>query len=337
MPEFTTGTVDVPAVGRVKKVYVLVPAGIAAAYVAWRWYSASQAASDAPPPGADGLYSSSDLSEYGLSTTGGATTVTGNAGSTVTDGTNPNAIDDNAEWTERVLERLGNQGYNGQVVAAAVGEFLARRSLDPAEARIARAALAVAGQPPVGGPYPVLEAAATGTTTLAAPTGLKVTKVGTSSVSLAWTTVPGASEYAVYRSDTGSMTVRATGGSVTIYGLKPYTPYSFQVAAVGSGGKVGPKSSQVNTKTTIDPLKRPATPKISAVTKTSFRATTTAVSGATRYRWFLNGKEWPSNEAPYRDFTGLRPNTAYSVGVQADAINNRPGPMSATASTRTKR
>lgn len=335
MADFATGTVDVPAVGRVKKAYIFVPAGIAAAYVAWRWYVASQE-SEEEPAGADGLYSSGDLSEYGLSTTGGATNVTGNS-NTSTDGTNPNAIDDNAEWTNKVLERLGNQGYDGQVVAAALGEFLARRSLDPSEATIARTALAVAGQPPVGGPYSVIEAATTGTATLAAPTGLKVTKVGTDYVNLAWTTVAGATEYAVYRSDTGSMTVRAGGGSVTVYGLKPYTAYSFQVAAVGSGGKVGPKSTSVNTETTINPLARPATPKVSSVTRSSFRATTSAVAGATRYRWFLNGKEWPSNEAPYRDFTGLKPNTAYAVGVQADAINNRPGPMSATARTRTKK
>lgn len=336
MAEFLQGNVDVPVVGKSKKWVVYGAGGLAATYVGWRWYQASQNSDDAPAQ-SDGMYTTDDLSEYGLSTSGGATNVTGNTGSTVTDGTNPNAVDDNSEWTQKAVERLGNAGYDTATVYAALGEFLARRSLDASEATIARAALGAAGQPPIGGPYSVIEAAATGTTSPAAPTGLKVTKVGTNYVNLAWTPVTGASEYAVYRSDTGSMAVRAGSGSVTVYGLKPYTAYSFQVAAVGSGGKVGPKSSSINTKTTINPLSRPAQPVVSSITRTSFRATTKAVPEATRYRWFLNGKEWPSNEAPYRDFTGLKPNTTYSVGVQADAINNRPGPMSATRSTKTKK
>lgn len=336
MAEFIQGQVDVPAVGKVKKAYILIPAGLAAAYVAWRWYQAAQAGAEAPA-GSDGLYTSSDLSEYGLSTTGGATTVTGNTGSVVTDGTSAGAVDDNAEWNERAVERLTNSGYDPQTVRAALGEFLARRSLDSAEAGIARAALGAAGQPPEGRPWSVIEAAATGNASPTAPTNLRVTKVTSSAVSLAWNTVAGASEYAVYRSDTGTMTVRASGGSVSVYGLKPNTTYRFQVAAVGSGGKVGPRSSAVSTRTTAVALARAATPTASAITRTSFRATTKAVAGATRYQWWLNGREVAGTEVPYRDFTGLRANTAYAVGVRADAVSQSPGAMSGTRTVKTKK
>lgn len=337
MPDFLEGTVDAPVIGRVKKRYIMIPAGLAGVYVAWRWYQAKQDGGGQDDPGASGLYSSDDLSEYGLSTTGGSNPVTGNTGSQVTDGTSPNVIDDNAEWTAAALERLTNQGYDGATVAAALGEFLAKRSLDPSEASIARAALALAGQPPVGGPYAVNEAATTGTAVPAAVTGLKVTKSGTTYVNLAWTPQPGVTEYAVYRSDSGNTAVRAGAGSTTVYGLQPGTSYSFTVAGVGSSGKVGPKSAPVTAKTGAQDLKQPAVPTVSALTRTSFRASTTAIPGATRYRWYLSGREQPSTEGPYRDFTGLKPNTTYSVGVQADAQGQSAGHMSATRSVKTKK
>lgn len=337
MPEFLEGQVDVPAVGRIKKAYILVPAGLAAAYVGWRWYQASQAAEEAPA-GSDGLYTSDDLSEYGLSTTGGATNVTGNTGTVVTDGTNPNAIDSNSEWNELAVERLTNSGYDPQTVRGALGEFLGRRSLDSAEAGIARAALGAAGQPPEGRPWSVIEAATTGgTATPGAVTGLKVTKVGTEYVNLAWTPVTGATEYAVYRSDTGTMAVRASGGSTSIYGLRPNTSYRFQVAAVGSAGKVGPRSAAIPAKTAAVALARPSGLRASSITRSSFRVTVRPVAGATYYRWWINGSPTSPSDQPYKDFTGRKANTAYRISVAADTTNQVPGPASAALTVKTKR
>lgn len=326
---------DVPAVGRVQKRYILIPAGAAAAFVAYRWYRARQDAA-AQPQGSDGLYTTSDMTDMGLSTTGGATNVTGNQGSIVTDATGT-GIDTNAEWTNDALAKLGNQGYDTAAVSAALGEFLARRALDKSEASIARTAMAMSGQPPEGRPWSVVEEAGTGTGTLGAPSGVHVTATGPDYVNLAWSPVDGAAMYAVYRSDTGTMTVRAGQGSVTVYGLKPNTTYGFQVAAVGSTGKVGAKSSTASGKTKPVTLARPATPTASAVTRTSFRASTKAIPGATRYQWFMSGHEVPGSDVPYKDFTGLKPNTGYAVGVRADAQDQPPGPMSATATIRTKK
>lgn len=326
---------DLPAVGRVKKRWVYLPAGLAAAYVAYRWYVASQAPAE-EPAASDGLYTSEDLSGYGLSTTGGATSITGNTGSTVTDATG-DALDDNAEWTQAVVERLGNAGYDSATVYAALGEFLARRALDKTEASIARAALAAAGQPPVGGPYYVVEEASTDSGTLAAPTGLRVTGAGTQSVTLSWSAVTGAAYYQVYRSGAAANAVKSNAASATIYGLAPNTSYTFQVAAVGSTGKTGAKSAPVTGKTDPVKLGKPSGLKSSAITRSSFRVSCNRVPGATYYRWELNGRPAGASDQPYRDFTGLKAGTTYSVTVTADTTNQAPGPESGALKVTTKK
>ncbi|MFF2524636.1 chitinase [Streptomyces liangshanensis] len=68
----------------------------------------------------------------------------------------------------------------------------------------------------------------------AVPTGLRSTGVTSSSVSLSWTAVTGATGYSVYRGGTKALDV--TGTSATVSGLNASTAYSFQVAATNSGG-----------------------------------------------------------------------------------------------------
>lgn len=331
------GTVDVPGAGKLKKVYIYVPAGLAAVYVGWRWYQARQDAAAAPDQ-SDGTYTSEDLSDYGLSTTGGATNVTGNTGSTTTDATNPNTIDDNAEWTQKAVELLGNAGYDSATVYAALGEFLARRSLDKNEASIARAALAAAGQPPVGGPYSVNEAATTGTATLTAPTGLKATAVTSTSVTLSWNPVAGAGYYRGYRSG-ASTNVGATDAAnhtMTITGLQPNTTYQLRVAADTTTGKPGPASDPITVKTAAVKLAKPSGLKASAITKSSFRVTCNKVSGAAYYRWYVNGTASGASDQPYRDFTGLKSKTTYRISVAADTTTQTPGQQSNPLSVKTK-
>lgn len=337
MPEFLEGTVDAPVVGRVKKAYIFIPLGLAGAYVAWRWYQSSQEAEEAPAA-SDGLYTSDDLSEYGLSTTGGSTTVTGNTGSTTTDATNPDAIDSNAEWTQKAAELLGNAGYDASTVYAALGEFLARRSLDKSEATIARAALAAVGQPPDGGPYSVIEEAGD-TGTLAAPTNVRTWEAATSSVlAFRWDAVNGAAYYRVYRTDQGD---EPMGASADTYfrakGLQANTSYSFYVRAVSTTGKLGGKSSVITLKTASVKLAKPSGLKASSITRTSFRVNANKVTGAQYYRWFVNGRASGASDYAYRDFTGLKPNTTYSITVAADTANQQPGPASNALRVKTKR
>jgi len=69
----------------------------------------------------------------------------------------------------------------------------------------------------------------------AAPTGLTVGTVTSSSVALSWSAVTGATGYAIYRD--GVKVQTATGTSATVSGLSPSTAYSFQVAATNDAGE----------------------------------------------------------------------------------------------------
>lgn len=69
----------------------------------------------------------------------------------------------------------------------------------------------------------------------AAPTGLTVSSTTSSSVSLSWATVSGATGYNVYRS--GTKVQSTTGTSATVSGLTASTSYSFQVTATNAAGE----------------------------------------------------------------------------------------------------
>ncbi|MET9890720.1 glycosyl hydrolase family 18 protein [Streptomyces sp. NPDC006465] len=81
----------------------------------------------------------------------------------------------------------------------------------------------------------------------ATPAGLSVPSTTSSSVSLAWNTVSGATGYNVYQG--GSKVQSVTGTSATVSGLAASTSYSFQVTATNSAGESA-KSSAVTGTTT---------------------------------------------------------------------------------------
>ncbi|MHB9854010.1 chitinase [Streptomyces krungchingensis] len=80
----------------------------------------------------------------------------------------------------------------------------------------------------------------------AAPAGLTVGTVTSSSVALSWSAAAGATGYAVYRD--GVKVQTAGGTSATVSGLTPSTAYSFQVAATNDAGESA-KSSTVTATT----------------------------------------------------------------------------------------
>ncbi|MGW5095041.1 chitinase [Streptomyces nodosus] len=69
----------------------------------------------------------------------------------------------------------------------------------------------------------------------AAPAGLSVSSTTSSSVSLSWNTVSGATGYTVYRD--GTKVTAVTGTSATATGLSPATSYSFAVTATNAAGE----------------------------------------------------------------------------------------------------
>ncbi len=81
----------------------------------------------------------------------------------------------------------------------------------------------------------------------ATPTGVTVPSTTSSSVSLAWSAVSGATGYNVYRD--GTKITAVTGTSATITGLAASTSYSFQITATNSAGESG-KSTAVTGTTT---------------------------------------------------------------------------------------
>ncbi|MCW7946786.1 chitinase [Streptomyces hygroscopicus] len=80
-----------------------------------------------------------------------------------------------------------------------------------------------------------------GPTVPAAPTGLSVSSTTSSSVSLSWNAVPGATGYGVYRD--GTRTTTTTGTSTTVTGLTPATSYSFRVTATNAAGESAKSAS----------------------------------------------------------------------------------------------
>ncbi|MGW0760927.1 chitinase [Streptomyces sp. NPDC002814] len=91
----------------------------------------------------------------------------------------------------------------------------------------------------------------------AAPTGLTVGTVTSTSVALSWSPVAGASGYALYRDGVKVRTV--TGTSATVTGLSPSTAYGFQVAAVNDAGESAktPTVTATTTAGTGDPVELP--------------------------------------------------------------------------------
>ncbi|MBG0852826.1 glycoside hydrolase family 18 protein [Streptomyces spinoverrucosus] len=75
-----------------------------------------------------------------------------------------------------------------------------------------------------------------------APTGVSVSGTTSSSVSLSWNTVSGATGYNVYRD--GTRVTAVTGTSATVTGLAASTSYTFQVTATNAAGE-SPRSAAV--------------------------------------------------------------------------------------------
>ncbi|WP_369172068.1 chitinase [Streptomyces sp. R28] len=91
-----------------------------------------------------------------------------------------------------------------------------------------------------------------------APSGLSVSGTTSSSVSLAWSPVSGATGYHVYRD--GTKVSAVTGTSATVTGLAASTSYSFQVTAANAAGE-SPKSAAVTGTTNTPTGPGPALPK----------------------------------------------------------------------------
>lgn len=331
-----SGTVTVPKLGKVKKVYFWGAVGIVGVYVGWKWYSANAGAA-----GDDISYETSGVAGDDVSASGvvGAGGVSGNnpqyAGGTPTDGTGTDTIDTNGEWTQAATEWLANQGRDPVAVGSALGEFIDRKPLDESEQAIARAAMAAFGQPPENRPWTIIPQVSP--TTMAAPANLRKWKDATTTrVAVQWNPVPGALYYRLY-SGTSNEPAGASSDTTAYVNGAPNSTVTVRVAAVSTLGKTGPMSAAVAFKTAAVKLGTPRTPSVSSVTRSSAQVSTGAVSGATGYNWYINGVAHGHSDAPSYKVVSLKANTTYRVSVAADTANQAPGKQSAAKSFKTKK
>jgi chitodextrinase len=269
----TSGTVKLPGIGPVKKVYVYVGVGVIGVAVAYLMYSRQQAAEEeyVEPSEAelgDGLTTGVGSDSY----TNPAPSNTGSYNDDV-----PAPARTNIEWTERAIERFSS--YEESYVLAVLTKYLNRQKLTTEEGDFVRQVWALLGKPPEGPSSFTLisDGPAPGTSTApGTPGGLKVTSTSTNSIGLDWNDVTGASGYEVYRG--GSKVADTTGSSYTSSGLAANTSYEFYVKAKSSAGMVSAGSSKVTGKTKAatttapkpstpaKPAPKPATPTYVTVT-----------------------------------------------------------------------
>jgi hypothetical protein len=250
MPDPTSGTVDIPKVGKVKKMYVWAALGGVGLFVGWRYYQAAKgSAGGTTPPVTGDVGAPVDPSGVvGAPASGNVQYAGTTTDATATQGEpRPGNFSNNAEWTNYAINKLVEQGRPAASVGSALGDYLAKRPLDTSEEQIVVAALAIAGAPPVGGPYSIVRQL--GTVNLTAPTGLKVSSVATTSAWLTFNPVPGAVVYYVYRSGITENVGGSRDTKIQVTGLSRGTSYKFAVQAVAATGKGGPKSGYITVTT----------------------------------------------------------------------------------------
>lgn len=245
-----------PAVGPVKKQY-LVYAGVGiGGYVLWRYYRASKdaAAAAAVEPESAGTIGA-DIGSGGggyYDPNGGGIASTTTVGEGV--------ITTDQQWYDAALLALENANYDTGAAALALGKYLRSEPLTSREQDMVKVALAAAGPPPSGARAIVTDTSPT-PSGLGAPQHLRSGGTPTTAaIPLVWDAVAGASGYVVYRGSAQLATV--TGTSYTAGGLAAGSSYDFTVRATNSGGTLSPASNTYRGTTAAAP--KPAAPKPTA-------------------------------------------------------------------------
>lgn len=236
------GTVDIPKVGKVKKLYLWVAIGGVGLFVGWRYYQAAKAPAATDVPATGDVGAPVDASGVIGAPASGNVQYAG-----TTTQSDASTIATNEQWTARAVELLSAAGIDPAKVYQALGDFLARRPLDNQEQQIVSSAIAAAGQPPVGGPYSIIPQV--GPVSLTAPTGLKVVSTTTTTATVTFNAVPGAAFYYLYRDGIKDNISGSRDTKITASGLTRGTQYKLSVAAAATTGKLGPRSGTVTATT----------------------------------------------------------------------------------------
>jgi chitodextrinase len=280
-----SGTVDLPKIGRVKKVYViggLSVAGITIVYIARRRKAAAAPASTAEqqtdPAGnvgtidpATGYVEGSPEDLAALSQSASYQTGTdfsgggGDSGGSVAGqvDTGP-PFTSNAAWEQYAIATLTgiNPDLDPGALTGALGAYLAGEQVNQSQKDLINDATGVAGPVPVAGPNgypPSINVAGSISGVGHAPGSLILSRgvLSATSITVMWPSVPGATGYAYVATssrDTKSGTV--PGSPLTVTGLLPATTYTVRVYATNQYGS-GPAAS---ISITTPPVLKPALP-----------------------------------------------------------------------------
>lgn len=323
-------TVDVPAVGSVKKKYVLMSAALVAGIVGYAWWKRGTAAPVDVP-----AYTGADVSADGIADTAGGV-AGGSANSGGADHNDGGLITSDSQWAQRAGEMLSG-AYDPAAVAEALGAYLTHQPLTTQQAAIVRAAIGMLGYPP-GGAYAVTTGGGVTPSALTEPKGLHVRSRTGDTVTLQWDTVAGAANYRLFREGVSENVGASNDPIQGVAGLRPNTAYRFRVAAVDASGKTGPYSAWLSARTSGATLKAPTGLKASGVTAHSVRLTWSKVAGADGYRVYRSDSGYNVGASKDGSVTvsGLAPSRTYRFAVRAES-GNTIGPQGRWISVKTKK
>jgi fibronectin type 3 domain-containing protein len=173
-----------------------------------------------------------------------------------------------------------------------------------------------------------------------APTGIEAGTQSSSSISVSWSSVSGATSYRVYRSTSASGVYTEIGALIGLIGtsytdssgLSPNTTYYYKVSAVNSAGE-GSQSTYTSATTSSssggneEKDYAPSAPngvEAGAQSSSSISVSWSSVSGATSYRVYRSTSASGAYTeigsligTSYTDSSGLSPNTTYYYKVSA--------------------
>jgi len=229
--------VTVPIVGKVKQSWLYVGGALVAGVVGYAWWTRASVVEDTTVgvelPATE--YEPPTVVDSGISV-GGAS-----QGEPI--------ARTNVEWRSMAQEQGEALGFERTTMQSAISKFLGKGQLSAVEAAAISAVVAILGQPPTGGPYPISLAPVTPPSTTPTPTapgavtGLRYAgRQGPNHSRIDWAATPGATGYIVqYKGPGGDGPPWPEVGTHHDAYLAAGVTYDYDVWAVNATGQ-GPKS-----------------------------------------------------------------------------------------------
>lgn len=221
-------SIKLPVIGPVNEKWVYVGGALVVGIVGYAWWT--RGGKSAPSPAEDADFLAEDIAQ-------GREPPPTVVGSESFDTSGASAIiDNNAEWYTAAVDYLSvTGGYDFTFTTLALGKFLARRTLTEQEANLVQAAKGAVGEPPQGGPWPIIRAGGPGTASgkLATPAlRADAGSLAATNYLLRWTKIPGAAYYVVKRTTGGPVTsLPVVGTTYRTHALQRGRSYGYRVQA----------------------------------------------------------------------------------------------------------